>query len=280
MPNLNDFSEPKLNFAYWYVNNKVLLRKIVIVVLLVVNTATLFFVSYSLILALGIKGPSYQAFLNTLAAGSADYQNLRQQDLPKPLQLGLIQALPNADTFDVLLDVNNPNLKWWATFDYQFRIGETLSEPRSSFIFPGETKKLTDLALENGDQASELVLSNINWTKDINFPAKYQERFRFDVQNVSFIPSSELGVGESVPISRLSFDVTNETAYNYRNVNFSVLLYFGDQIIAVNQLVSSAFYSGETKTLEINFFQKLPKITSSEVLPEINILDSNNYLQL
>jgi hypothetical protein len=271
--------EKQLSTAYWFVTHKLLLKNILIVILIVLNIGLISFDLYLVINNLVLGNKDYQALLTSLTNPNPDYVALRQFRLPMDLQSGNIKTLVNTKGFDILADLENPNSKWAATFDYQFQIGEALTPIKSGFIFPSEKKTIFNLAIDNGNLASQVILSNINWTKEIDFPALKDQKFKFDIGNVKFIPSAELGVGEKISVNRVTFDVTNQSAYNFANVNFILFLNSSSQIVAVNQISSGNFSSGKTLNLESTFFQKLPRIDSVQVVPDVNILNPDVFLK-
>jgi hypothetical protein len=279
MPQEDQLYEKRLSVAYWFVTHKFLLKNTLIIFLIVINIALFSFDLYSLINNLFIERKNYQAQVASLINANPDYTALRQFRLPAALQISNLRTLPNAKGFDILVDLNNPNTKWATTFDYQFKIGDKMTTIKRGFILPSESKTIFNLAVENGNLASELVLSNVVWNKEINFPALYKERFKFDISNIKFIPSSELGVGEKLSISRVQFDVANLSAYNYTNVNFNIFLNSANQVVALNQISSGNLLSGMTKSLEVTFFQRLPRVDGVKVVPEVNILDPRVFLK-
>ncbi len=279
MVNGTPMSEKGLRLAYWYVTNKLLLKKILIIILIIVNALLAIYLIYLLVFNLYIYRSDYQAMLSNLATINQDYPSLRTANLPQDIQVGQIKVLPNNEKYDLMVEIANPNAQWWASFDYKFQINnDEFTETRNSFILPGETKKLMDLAVPNGDLASRLVLSNVVWQKETDYANLQRLRLKFDIQNVEYVPASELGVGQELAVSRVLFTIYNNTAYNYKNIKLLILLKSADNIVAVNQIASGALKSNQSKKLESTFFQSLPRITSVEVVPEVNILDDDVYM--
>ncbi|MBD3359642.1 MAG: hypothetical protein GF365_02975 [Candidatus Buchananbacteria bacterium] len=271
-------SEKSLKLAYWYVTNKLLLKRILIIVLIIVNALLAIYLIYLLVFNLYIYRSEYQVMLNNIETINQDYPNLRVANLPQDIQVGQIKVLPNNENYDLMVEIANPNVQWWASFNYKFQVNDELTETRSSFILPGETKRLVDLSVPDGDLASRLDLSNVVWQKEIDYVSLQRLRLRFDIQNVEYVPASELGVGQELPVSRVLFTVYNNTAYNYKNIKLLILLKSADNIVAINQISSGALKNNQSKKLESTFFQSLPRITSVEVVPEVNILDDDVYL--
>ena len=75
-------------------------------------------------------------------------------------------------------------------------------------------------------------------------------------------------------------NVTNETAYNYASVPFTVLMYSGDIIVGVRPLVIDRFLSGNTESVTFNLGFESLSISEVEVLSELNIFEYASYLSV
>ena len=277
MPNQEQLINKRIDISYWFVTHKILLRNILIVLLIIVELCLFAYIAFLLIFNLVIAKKDYQAILQDLSSNSADYSSLKSVTLPQGIKVVRLESYTNNDNFDIMAEIANPSTKWWAKFDYQFQINKEFTALRTGFILPGEQKTLLDLNVKNGDAASNLVFQNIKWFKELDFFNLVQERYLFDIQNILYIPAKELGVGDKTAISRASFEVTNNTAFSYTNLNLLVFLKSGDQTVGINQVSSGVLKSQQTKKLEVTFFQPLPRITSVDIIPEVNILDKAVY---
>ena len=273
------FYAKQIGVAYWLVTHKQIIKTVINIFLITVIIIFVALNLYLLIFNLGIYGRAYNEFLNSLVTVSPEYLSLRQTKLPQPIGITQIYTLPNVNNFDIIAEISNPNNYWYATFNYQFQIGNDLTEPKPGFILPGKSKRLIDLNIANGNQVSEVVFSDLKWSKEINFPAIEAEKFNIEIKNITLIPPSQLGLGEKVQISRVKFDVINNSPFNYANVGLQIYLLSSGQISAVSQIYSGALKTGQTQTYQVNFFQNLPKITETSIIPEINILDPNAFLK-
>jgi hypothetical protein len=274
------FYNQQIGAAYWYVTHKQMIKTIVTVFL---STVIIIFAAlnlYLLIFNLGIYGRVYNNFLNSLITAPEDYQILRLTKLPQALKVGQISNLQDGSNFDIIAEISNPNKYWYATFKYQLKIGSESLDLQSGFILPGQSKKLINLNIENGNQVNDLVVSDVNWIKEINFPAIEAEKMAIEIKNISLIPPAELGVGDKLQVSRVKFDVINNSPFNYANVILQIYLLKSGQIQAVSQISSGVLRSGQTQTYQVDFFQTLPKINETPVIiPEINILDPKVFLK-
>jgi len=279
MVNEDKYYEKQLGFSYWYVTHRILLKNILTAFLIVLDIVLIAFNLYLVILNLAILQKDYQLILTNFVSANPDYTILRQASLPPEIKVTGITTFQNDKGYDIIAEINNANPKWSATFDYQFQLGKNLSSLRKGFIMPGEKKKILDLAVTDGNLVSQIVFSNVKWEKQIDFAKLYQEKFKFDIRNIKYIPAQELGIGEKVPVSRVSFEIENLTAYNYKNINLIILLNSSGQLAAVNQIPTGTLLSGQTKSFDVNFFQRLPKIDSAEIIPDLNIFDTTIFLK-
>lgn len=274
----NKLYEKQLSASYWFVTHKLLLKNIFLTILIVFIIFLVAMDLYLLVFNFGIYGKSYEAMLDSLVKTPNDYVAMRQALLPRAILINNIKTFQNARGYDIVADITNPNQYWYGVFNYQFQVGNNLSSKRTNFILPGESKVLMDLAVENGNLASSVVISNIAWAKEINYPALFEEKYKFEFKNIEYIPAQQLGVTDKVQVSRVKFEGTNKSAYNYKNIIFQIFLKSGENIVGVNQLASGQLMSGETKTFEINFFQSLPRITGVNIAAEVNILDEKSFI--
>ena len=80
-------------------------------------------------------------------------------------------------------------------------------------------------------------------------------------------------------ISALTFTAENDSAYSFWDVGFYALLYKGSQLASINYLDAEKFKSGESRDLQIQFYEGLPTITKTEIIPEVNIFDQDAYMK-
>ena len=127
-----------------------------------------------------------------------------------------------------------------------------------------------------------LELTEIEWHRvDHHVVGDYTiwsaDRLDLDVRDVAF--TSDLAV-DSQTIGRVSFVVTNNTAYSYYDPAFFILLKRGPSVVGVNRTTLSSLDSGETREVAVNWFGTLPSVGSVEVVPEINLFDLDVYKPL
>jgi len=263
-------SDTQLKWSYFFVSNKLILRKLLIVLLVLANC--------------GLWGYSVTGF----AFWALDYSRLAQQtnDLlyspsavltsieaskPQALNVSDIQSFGgDGNRYDLMSQVSNPNADWMAEFNYAF-VDHATTTHYPGFVLPGERKIL--LALGQDSSVARLEVSDIKWTKITNFPDYKNNRERFLVENSSYIPAAKAGNP-----SRAKFSITNQSPYSYWEAGIVVFLYSGSSITAVNYLTIPQFKSGDKRDVELNWTRPLPSVDNMEVVPEINYLDPANIM--
>lgn len=276
----NRLAGKQLDVAYWYVTHKMLMKKIVQITLIVISALLFIYYVYIVLFDFVVLRQTYDSILNDFSRVYPDYAVLRQSKLTQQIKVQKLNPYPGTEgKYDIVAEVSNNKADWWATFDYQFQVGDKLTEKKRSFILPGETKYLIDLAIEDGDNVTRILFDNIIWKKQIKFPDLLKKRLNLEFQNVDFLSSEELGIGSGLKVSRAVFDVFNNSPYGYQNINLIVFLRASGEVVAVSQASSGIMKSDETKKISAPFFQILPKINSVDIIPEVNILDDGVYLK-
>ncbi|OGY49412.1 MAG: hypothetical protein A3D39_02640 [Candidatus Buchananbacteria bacterium RIFCSPHIGHO2_02_FULL_39_17] len=275
----NQIIDFKLKASYWYVTHKLLLRKILVGFLIFLN---LVFYSYSLYLGLLIfvvQDPLLKQDLNQLSGNLIDYRYFHEINRPIPLEILDSAVLGSRDgRFDYILKVRNPNLKLTAAKAlFQLVAGSQVMAEKHSFILPGEEKYIAFFGLESSaDTAPAIRLAQVNWRRVSNYEDFRQQRFQFSSNEVEF---KNAGVGSSSSaVSTLNFKITNQSAYNYWQVGVYMVLFSGDQVVGANYLALDNFKSGETRPVEMRWYESLSYVSRVDIIPEVNILDPAVYM--
>ncbi len=280
---LTQFTEKQLKIAYWYVSHKLLLKKILIAFLLFLCIIFWGYGIYGLINYFLIDQVRFNQTLKEVSSELVNYPAFRLKNQPKNFAILSSNVLPSGkDRYDFLAKILNPNLNWWAEFEYKFIFDGEETSLRKGFILPNEEKFLFELAVESKSKPRQATfeIQNIKWSrldghKIPDYAAWSKERLNFEITEVKFSPSV---VKDGSPISKVTFTATNKTAYNFWNVGFYILLYRGTSVSGVNHITLEQFLSGEKRTVEVSWFEIVPTVTRVQVLPEVNIFDSAIYM--
>jgi len=275
-------TEKELKISYWFLSHKILLRKILIGAIIGIGGIFWLYSGIGFIDWAFVSGPKERANLKTILqikVSSGALQNISANDIA----FGEAEIFSSGvGRYDMIAKANNSNDDWWAEFDYRF-VGEGLDGGyKKGFILPDETKYITELGVEKAFRPRNirLEINNLKYHRinphDIpDYKIWREEHLNIEISDKAFDSSV---VQNNKDISTLSFKATNKTAYAFWSIGFYALLYRGDQLISINYLAAENFAAGEDRDLQIQFYEGLPAITKYEVVPEVNVFDSEAYI--
>lgn len=260
----------QLKLSYWYVTNKLLLRKLTVVFLVIINCIFWGFNIYGL----AYWGLTYRQIneqTTALLFSPNDSLAILEALAPQPLNLSEVRSYGSGNDYDLLAEVGNPNSGWLSEFEYAFIIEGKPAIYFKSFALPGRTKFLASISSQ--DQLATLQVRNVKWQKLADFEKIRSERDRFAVSEQEFLPPTR----EGNP-AQAKFKISNESAFDFWDGNVLILLYGGSDVVAFGYLPLKQFKSGETRELEYNWTQSVGSIGSLEIIPEINYVASANIM--
>lgn len=283
LPTDEHLSEKQLKFGYWYVTHKMQLRNGLIFFLLLVATGSILSSVYLFSKIYLFEDVRYQRVMAQITKPVVNPQAILAAQA-KQLSVGTVRAMEGGNaTVDVVTEIANPNMHYWASWTGQFVEQNTTTTQREMYILPGETKEIADLGIVSptGMRSARYQITDIQWHKVnphelANYQAFRDNRLQFAINNTSFstAPSPD---GKST-VSRVVFDVTNRSAYSYWSVQFLVNLYRQTSLAAVNSVEIQELKSGETRHVEVVWVQDLSAVSKVEVLPFVNIFDAKTYI--
>lgn len=283
---IEGLSTKKLNFGLWYVLRRERFKKILIGFLAAVAAVSWLYTLYGFFYYViwGMKQDRLLAYelVKTNAIGH-DYV---AQISAKDLQISSIEVLKSANQkYDFIAKIKNPNQKWRAEFSYYFYSGDKRTEALRGFVLPDEEKYLVAFNQDaSGGSAVRLAIENIGWSRINPHEIPDWEYFSADrlniaVKDIIFTPASRSGLTDKINLNQLSFTAINKTAYNFREVDFIVLLNSGGAVIGVNKYKLKDFMSGEERQIQANWPGVSGRVSKAEVIPEVNIMDDGAYLK-
>lgn len=278
--NFEKFSEQELKAASWYVSHKLLLKKILIGFLIAVSAGLLGYGLYGLVNYYFIEGPAFEANINALIGSGGGTPASSE---PQSAQIGSATILsPGQGKYDLVAKINNPNQDWRLEFDYHFVLDGKVLATKSGFILPGEEKFLIDLGVEAASKprSAEAEIDNLRWQRiDLHeipdYAAWRDERLNFVFEDVKFSPAVVSG---KITTSRASFTAKNMSAYGFWDVGFYILLYRGSSLAGITYVTLQEFASGQTRQVEVSWFEPLSSVTQVKIIPEVNIFDPQVYI--
>jgi len=199
---------------------------------------------------------------------------------PGPLQTLSVKILDGSDdTRDYVAIVENTNDRWQARVSYSF-VGQGQTELKSAVLPPGERRVLGVYGSDTLMSSARLVFDSIAWDRVDrhavdNISDFVAERLQIVTENTQY-----LNADSEVNTDRVTFTILNESAYSYFSVRVAAVMYFGGDIIGVEEVDISPFRSGESQDIEIHTLSRGVKPTKVEILPHLDIFDESAYIEI
>ena len=264
------------------VNARPLLQRVLFGAAVVIDVALLIFFALTIIAYL-----VYGSFVELRAAatlgdnGSAMHA-IVDSTKAKDLIIGSPKSFSTTDGHrDLVVDVENPNDEWYATFTYTFSWSGG-SEKKEGFIMPGEKKYLLALNVESTSLNSglNLEMSDFSWhfidRHVIPDPKHWlDEMDAIDVINPTY--AGDLALGEA-KIGRSTFTLKNNTGSSFWSPTFTVLLMRNGVLDGVHQATVPQFTHGESRDVEVRWYGNVPASGQIMVVPNINFFDPASYV--
>ena len=280
-------TEKKLNAGLWYVEHRRKLR--------------VFFISFLILLAVTSWAYTIYGYAYYLTRGMDEDEALARQIVqsdvanhdymvsiaPREFKYQPVGVLKSdGKQYDLFTKIDNSNDKYWAEFDYYFLAGGREVGRAHAFILPAESKYLMALAEEFAAKPTnaQLKIENISWRR-LNahiipdWADFKRKRLDIAVGDVQFIPGRSSGLSEKLNFNDLKFSVVNNSAYNFWEVDFSILLYSGANVVSANSYSLTELMSGEKREVALAWPASLPQVSKVAVVPEINIMDESAYIK-
>lgn len=277
-------TEQNLNLGYWWVTNKLRVRKATWIVLAVIDFGLIGYVAFGFADWFFGSGVQERAAIAQLTIPATDYAFFRSQNAPRELSTDSVMVVASRQgSYDALSRISNPNKLWWAEFDFHFETPAGKSAQQHGYVLPLSTQPLVALGQRSDaiPSGGSLVVENLVWRR-VNqhvtrpdFATWSNVRQRIEVSDEVFVPPAAT---DTIPSSRVRFKVTNASAFGYYKVGFIVTLMSGSGIVGVNKVTISELRPGAIRDVEASWFSDLPSVSSIEIVPEVNIFDERNYI--
>ena len=276
----------QLEFGLWYVEHKRQLRLVLIGLLIAIAAVSWSYTIYGFSYYLA-RGMSEDEILSRqLVQSSSVGHDYVLKVSAQSLLISPVNAIKATDNkYDLYAMIRNDNQNWWAEFDYYFASGSLKTEKKSGYVMPLEDKNLMALAqdLSNGSADTALVMENISWHRvDLHkipdWNAYRLNHLNITAADVKFTSAVLNPLSEKLNLNELNFTAVNQTAYNYWEVGFAVLLYRGGDLVGLNHYSLSDFMSGEKRAVSLSWPGSIGRVDKVDIIPEINIMKDDIYI--
>lgn len=278
------FSEGELKFASFWVRNRVVLTRALYIFLIVVAGLLWLYILWGLVDAFLISYPRESRFTAEIASNQITISALAA-DQPQNVSPSPVAVLETTDgRLDMVVDLENTNAQWWVDFTYHFNVSGEQTPSRNGFLMPLSKTSITELGFRpknRGGATAQLVVDNIHWHRvdpsvvGTSYPDFQNDHFNVAFEDITF--TQDITIGSQV-VSQTSFDIKNRGSYGYWGMDLIVRLYRGGSLAAVNKINVTHLVPGETRHIDMAWFERLPSITRTEIVPVINFLDQSSYL--
>lgn len=278
-----DLSIKQMNIGLWLsVNRKRILR--IIIIFLIISSASLFsYSSYHYIIYFLYGRQADRDLVMALTESIFDVNSYRENNMVKPLLSGPVNSFSLNGKTDFLVTLKNSNEKFFANFDYCIKddTGQDLACDQG-FILPDSEKYLVMTAQEIEKAPTNLSLQfvNINWqrlnNREIpNWSNYLAERLNLDITDLVYLKPD---FNARTPLHTVSFTIKNSSAYHYNRIPLDILLFNGSSLTGLNVYNISDLMSLESRSLKITWPAGTERATKVEIVPDINIIDSDVFL--
>ena len=196
--------------------------------------------------------------------------------------VGETTVISSSNGYDFYVELENSNTDWYASFDYKFELDSVSTEEYHGFILPNERRSLIALNqdLEGSASSAEVVISDIEWRRVDAHTIEDYDQWYLDHNDFQIVDSAHgtVEVG-SEGIVRSSFTIKNNTPYSYWSAPFILVLERNGVPVGINQVSIAGFETGETRDIDINWFDNTPSSGDLVIQPAIDYLDEDVYMQ-
>lgn len=282
--NLNKYDDregltiSRMHFGLWLSENRRRFTRGLIIVLIVASAGMFIYSSYNYVFYFLHGREADKQISIDLSASLIDTQAYREANAPKDLDVGPILTFAVADKYDFLVTLNNPNERHHSNFQYCLFAGEEELVCGSSFILPSSQKNLLIPSVSSEGRPSNvrLVITDLFWQRlnahaIPNWSEYKTERLNIEVTDIKYNNSTSGFHG-------LTFKVKNRSAYSYLSVPFSIIMYNGQMPSGINIYNIDNFYSGDEREVSLSWRAAGERVTRTEVVADINILNNNVFL--
>lgn len=261
-------------FGYWFLQNKPILKKILLYSVIAVIALLWIYFFYILIqYLLNIK--KTQDIFTDLGK---NYVNYRAVLVPKDLLISSESLLSAGNNkYDAFAILNNPNTYWGANITYQFIIPGATTTAKTIFILPQEEKFITDLGLTglNADRDVHLQILNTEW-RGVKARSKLpQVSISFEQPKYAVTEFSDASNDNYSEVTATAF---NHDIYGFKSMKVTVLLSSQNLPEGVGVIYLNDLLSGEKRDIQFNWPRKFAINSTMTFNVETDILDANNLL--
>ena len=272
---IHDVSEKDIKFGLWFLHNKKKIQKILLGILLLFGISTLGYGIYGFI-SYGIQLPEETRILGTISVKYINFADFRSKHVPLPLEISEPEIIyAGGQDYDFVAQVTNPNEdRGVLNLSYQFISGDFTTSIISAMVLPNQSIYLLSLGNKSDQRLNNVELKIL----DTKWQSIWKNQPVEDINIV--IEEPKFKTAPDLSRSWVEFTATNQSLKNIWEVTWQTVVFSGRRIAGVNQITTEGFLAGETKNIELSWFEKLPRVTQINVVPIINIYDQDSFFEV
>jgi hypothetical protein len=282
---VDGISYKKLKIGLWFVEKRELFKKIIVVLLIIISGISWTYSLYGFVyyFAKGIKND--KKIVSEIVSNSIISHDFLEKRSPDNIFFGSVNVFKNNGFYDFYTEIKNNDFNFMAEFDYCFFENEKEIECSKNFIYPNQKKYIMSLnqSVTNPNFVN-FSINNIKWSRINKHKISSWDDFLFErsniiISDVDFNPSKLSGLSEKLNLNVLKFNVKNKTPFNFWEIDYNIILYSGNSAVAINRYKHKEFMSEESEDINISWPGSFGKISRVEIIPEIDIMDDDNYIE-
>jgi hypothetical protein len=217
-----------------------------------------------------------QNIMQSMAADTVDYQAIRSRVTPSPLVVETTAAIPTGNgMYNLVAKVKNPNAGWAGSeVTFIFTVNGQATTQQTDFILPNSEKYFVASSVAGPSSiTASFTLQGVKWQRVPD--SQSLGKTAFSVNDLSF---SDSAVVDSATVRYVRGTISNTGYTSLWQAKFTVVLLEGDKIVGIGYARFEQFKAGEEKPLNVQVtINGSP--TSAVVVPDINVLDANNFIK-
>lgn len=278
------FTEGELQFASFWAKNRLKVRRSVYAVLLLINAGLWGFSLWGILDAYAIRYPVESRITQDIAENQFIAQQL-EQNRPKPIGTEPTLVFQGTEKrLDMITPVTNPNDQWIAQFTYQYNISGENSSVQSGFLLPKQKGVLGLFGFmpkAPGALSSIFEVNHLTWKRvDPSMVGGNYAQWMadHDAFTIDTVQTNDISQSGSQAMMRTTFTFNNPTAYGYWNIPLTILLLRASSPVAASTITLSQVKPGEKREVTVDWFERLPQVTETQIIPSVNFFDPTVYL--
>lgn len=173
--------------------------------------------------------------------------------------------------------VSNPNDTWYVRADLIFLRGDTEVRRVPLVLLPSEMRYIVGTGIPLGSPELTVRLANESWhfiSESENPLLKQLQGLK--IENISFSPSDKSKLSRFTPISKISFDIKNQSIINFWEITIPIILKDNGVVVAVGNATLGSLDAGQTKRVESLWFVPLQAANEFDIRPIVDIVDPSS----